>query len=63
MPINTTAKTGDTTDNGIFMNLAAPLLAVTPVKPPEMRLSKIRDGAATTIMLSENVNKDYEPAR
>ena len=26
-----------------------------------MRISKIRDGASTTIMLSENVNKDYEP--
>jgi prepilin-type N-terminal cleavage/methylation domain-containing protein/prepilin-type processing-associated H-X9-DG protein len=52
---------GDTTDNGIFMNMAAPLQAANPVKPPEMRLSKVRDGAATTIMLTENVNKDYEP--
>jgi prepilin-type N-terminal cleavage/methylation domain-containing protein/prepilin-type processing-associated H-X9-DG protein len=51
---------GDTTDNGIFLNLANPSRPLA-VKPPEMRISKIRDGASTTIMLSENVNKDYEP--
>jgi prepilin-type processing-associated H-X9-DG protein len=53
---------GDTTDNGIFLNLAAYARPTpTPVKPPEMRISKIRDGASTTIMLSENVNKYYDP--
>ncbi len=50
---------GDTTDNGIFLNLAE--YDRNRVKPPQMRISKIRDGAGTTIMLSENVNKDYEP--
>jgi prepilin-type N-terminal cleavage/methylation domain-containing protein len=61
LPINPTAKTGDTTNNGIFLNLAAYAQATPPRKPPEMRISKILDGANTTIMLSENVNKDYEP--
>ncbi len=50
---------GDTTDNGIFMNLAEYAKASPPKKAPEMRISKIRDGASTTIMLSENSNKDY----
>ena len=51
---------GDTTDNGIFQNLAEYDRA--RVKQPQMRMSKIRDGASSTIMLSENVSKDYEPA-
>jgi len=50
---------GDTVDNGIFMNLA--MFDKANVKAPQMRMSKIRDGASTTIMLSENVSKDYEP--
>lgn len=50
---------GDTTDNGIFLNLAEYDWA--RAKAPQMRISKIRDGASTTIMLSENVSKDYEP--
>ncbi len=50
---------GDTTDNGIFMNVAA--FERANAKAPQMRMSKIRDGASTTIMLSENINKDYEP--
>jgi prepilin-type N-terminal cleavage/methylation domain-containing protein/prepilin-type processing-associated H-X9-DG protein len=50
---------GDTTDNGIFMNLA--MYDKRDAKLPQMRMSKIRDGASTTIMLSENINKDYEP--
>jgi len=51
---------GDTTDNGIFMNQAAYVRANTT--PPQMQIAKIRDGASTTILLSENDNKDYEPA-
>jgi prepilin-type N-terminal cleavage/methylation domain-containing protein/prepilin-type processing-associated H-X9-DG protein len=50
---------GDTTDNGIFMNLA--MFEKMNAKAPQMRMSKIRDGASTTLMLSENLNKDYEP--
>ena len=55
------ATEGDTVDNGMFMNLAAYARANPPVKPPEMRMSKIRDGASTTIMLSENRHKSYDP--
>lgn len=50
---------GDTVDNGIFQNVAA--FERNRMKPPQMRMSKIRDGASTTIMLSENVNKEYDP--
>jgi prepilin-type N-terminal cleavage/methylation domain-containing protein/prepilin-type processing-associated H-X9-DG protein len=49
---------GDTVDNGIFMNLAA--FERNNQKAPQMRISKIRDGANMTIMLSENINKSYE---
>jgi prepilin-type processing-associated H-X9-DG protein len=31
------------------------------MKSPTTRLSNIHDGAATTIMLSENIHKSYEP--
>jgi prepilin-type N-terminal cleavage/methylation domain-containing protein/prepilin-type processing-associated H-X9-DG protein len=51
---------GDTTANGLFLNLFE--FAWNGVKPPTSRLGSIRDGAATTIMLSENVHKSYEPA-
>jgi prepilin-type N-terminal cleavage/methylation domain-containing protein/prepilin-type processing-associated H-X9-DG protein len=50
---------GDTVDNGIFVNVAAYERA--KAKAPQMRMSKIRDGASTTIMLSENLNKKYDP--
>jgi prepilin-type N-terminal cleavage/methylation domain-containing protein/prepilin-type processing-associated H-X9-DG protein len=50
---------GDTVDNGIFLNVAA--FERNRMKAPQMRMSKIRDGASTTIMLSENINKEYEP--
>lgn len=52
---------GDTTDNGLFQNQAAYLRVVPPKTPPQMQIGKIRDGASTTIMVSENDNKDYEP--
>ena len=51
---------GDTTDNGLFMDLAIYKQTVDAAKPPQMSLAKIRDGSATTIMLSENIDKDYE---
>lgn len=60
LPINPASPgSGDTTDNGVFMNLA--MFDKMNVKAPQMRISKVRDGAETTIMLSENLNKDYEP--
>jgi prepilin-type N-terminal cleavage/methylation domain-containing protein/prepilin-type processing-associated H-X9-DG protein len=49
---------GDTTDNGIFMNLLEYARAPIPQKPPQMRMSKMKT-SSMTIMLSENVNKDY----
>ena len=52
---------GDTTDNGVFMDLAAYQRNPTQFKPPQVRQGNIRDGAGTTIMLSENANKNYEP--
>ena len=50
---------GDTVDNAVFLNIAE--FDRAKVRNPEMRMSKIRDGAATTIMLSENIHKSYEP--
>jgi prepilin-type N-terminal cleavage/methylation domain-containing protein/prepilin-type processing-associated H-X9-DG protein len=45
-----TMPKGDTKDNGLFMNLTLGSVA--------MRLSNIKDGAGTTLMLSENVDKN-----
>jgi prepilin-type N-terminal cleavage/methylation domain-containing protein len=51
---------GDTTANGMFQNLYEfAARRITP--PPVARLAKITDGAATTILLSENCHKSYEP--
>jgi prepilin-type processing-associated H-X9-DG protein len=50
---------GDTLDNGLLFNLYE--YAELKLKSPTARLSGIRDGAATTIMLSENIHKSYEP--
>jgi prepilin-type N-terminal cleavage/methylation domain-containing protein/prepilin-type processing-associated H-X9-DG protein len=49
---------GDTLDNGVFTNSAA--YQRMGQRPLESRLDKIRDGAGTTIMLSENTDKLYE---
>jgi prepilin-type processing-associated H-X9-DG protein len=54
------ANIGDTPDNGMFLNLYS--YAAQQMNPPTIRLGKINDGAATTIMLTENVHKSYEPA-
>ena len=51
---------GDTTDNGMFLNLYE--YADKKMKAPSTRFGAIRDGAGTTIMLSENIHKSYEPA-
>jgi prepilin-type processing-associated H-X9-DG protein len=53
-------KAGDTTANGMFLNLYE--FVWNGVKAPTSRLGAIRDGGATTIMLSENFHKSYEPA-
>ena len=50
---------GDTTNNGLFLNLYE--LAARRIAAPAARVSNIIDGAATTIMLSENCHKSYEP--
>jgi prepilin-type N-terminal cleavage/methylation domain-containing protein len=50
---------GDTTHNALFLNLFE--YAWLRMKAPATRLSDIDDGAATTIMLSENIHKSYEP--
>jgi prepilin-type N-terminal cleavage/methylation domain-containing protein/prepilin-type processing-associated H-X9-DG protein len=42
---------GPTKDNGLFMNLTQP-------GAPTVRLSNLKDGAGTTLMLSENVHKN-----
>jgi prepilin-type processing-associated H-X9-DG protein len=59
LPTPAVPNQGDTTDNGIFQNVAA--YERLNQKAPQMRISKIRDGASTTIMLSENDDKNYEP--
>src|SRR5262245_19869201 len=50
---------GDTTYNGVFLNNAG--FQRVGKKPLSTRLSSIKDGAATTLMLSENIHKDYDP--
>jgi prepilin-type processing-associated H-X9-DG protein len=50
---------GDTTDNGLFLNHYE--FAYRHTKAPRTSLRKVRDGASTTILLSENVHKTYEP--
>jgi prepilin-type N-terminal cleavage/methylation domain-containing protein/prepilin-type processing-associated H-X9-DG protein len=42
---------GPSKDNGLFMNLTQP-------NAPTVRLSNIKDGAGTTLMLSENIHKN-----
>jgi prepilin-type N-terminal cleavage/methylation domain-containing protein/prepilin-type processing-associated H-X9-DG protein len=60
LPIDSTGNgKGDTTDNGLFQNQAA--YVRNNQTPPQMQISKIRDGASTTIMVSENDNKNYDP--
>lgn len=50
---------GDTIANGVFHNLYE--YGARQLKAPLARLSTITDGAGTTIMLSENCHKSYEP--
>lgn len=57
---NSTQKIGDTSHNGLLFDLAS--LELAKAKKITTRLTDAKDGAATTILLSENVNKTYEPA-
>jgi prepilin-type N-terminal cleavage/methylation domain-containing protein/prepilin-type processing-associated H-X9-DG protein len=52
-------KAGDTPNNGVFLNQYE--FAARRIKAPISRISNVTDGAATTIMLSENCHKSYEP--
>jgi prepilin-type N-terminal cleavage/methylation domain-containing protein/prepilin-type processing-associated H-X9-DG protein len=51
---------GDTVDNGAFFNRAEYDVNPAYGRAPTTRLSGIKDGAGTTLMLSENIHKDYE---
>jgi prepilin-type processing-associated H-X9-DG protein len=50
---------GDSPANGVFANLADYQRYPTVGKAPKARISKIPDGAGTTLMLAENNNKTY----
>jgi prepilin-type N-terminal cleavage/methylation domain-containing protein/prepilin-type processing-associated H-X9-DG protein len=52
---------GDLPANGVFFNVAQfqSEYPSTGKKAPVMRMSGIRDGAGTTLMLSENIHKEY----
>jgi prepilin-type N-terminal cleavage/methylation domain-containing protein len=54
------ANKGDTVDNGAFFNRAEYDVNPAYGRAPTTRLSGIKDGAGTTLMLSENIHKDYE---
>lgn len=51
--------TGDTVDNGVFFDLAKYARQQPPPKAPAMRISNIKDGAGTTLLMAENVHKTY----
>lgn len=57
--VDPTTGVGDTTDNGVLMNLAE--YQRDGRKLPQARLEKIKDGTNMTFLLTENNNKDYEP--
>lgn len=50
---------GDTSDNGVFFDLAELGRQQPPAKIPTMRIGAIKDGAGTTIMFVENFHKSY----
>jgi prepilin-type N-terminal cleavage/methylation domain-containing protein/prepilin-type processing-associated H-X9-DG protein len=53
------AGVGDVAENGVMFNQAE--FERNKAKAPKMGISGIRDGANMTILLSENINKTYEP--
>ncbi len=53
---------GDTADNGVFFDYASydrQLPAIPVASRPLTRISNIKDGAGTTLMLAENIHKSY----
>jgi prepilin-type processing-associated H-X9-DG protein len=56
--INSSAKKGDTADNGIFFDLAQ--YDRGGAKGPRVRMSSINDGSGTTLMYVENIHKSYD---
>lgn len=58
MPTTAKLDIGDTVDNGVFLNRAEYERAGT--QAPSNRMGNIKDGAGTTLMLSENIHKDYD---
>ncbi len=51
---------GDGKENGVFFNLAD--YERNGARGPKSRMANISDGASTTIMFAENINKSYLPA-
>jgi prepilin-type processing-associated H-X9-DG protein/prepilin-type N-terminal cleavage/methylation domain-containing protein len=57
------SKYGDTADNGIYFDIGQyDRLSAKGIsaKAPKARISNINDGAGTTLMYAENINKSYE---
>jgi prepilin-type processing-associated H-X9-DG protein len=52
---------GDLVHNGVFQNNADYERLPTPTKAPTTRIGAMKDGAATTLMFSENISKTYVP--
>lgn len=50
---------GDTINNGMFFSAAD--YERNRAKAPKVRISAIKDGAATTLMFAENIHKNYVP--
>jgi prepilin-type N-terminal cleavage/methylation domain-containing protein/prepilin-type processing-associated H-X9-DG protein len=55
------SPTGDTVDNGVFFELADYTRQTGSPQGPVSRISAIKDGAGTTLMLAENIHKSYDP--
>jgi len=56
-PLDFSGNKGDTADNGMFMDLAG--YERLSKKGPTTRIGNVKDGAGTTLMLSENNHKSY----
>ncbi len=57
IPTSANPNVGDTVDNGVFFDLAE--YERNGTKGPSARMSNIKDGAGTTLMFAENINKTY----
>jgi prepilin-type N-terminal cleavage/methylation domain-containing protein/prepilin-type processing-associated H-X9-DG protein len=54
------SNVGDTADNGVFQNFTE--YDRKSAKAPKVRMGTMKDGAGTTLMYAENIQKTYEPA-